>query len=236
VFVPTTANQQIVSLLDELHAHVIPCPRMSTDPPGDPCVHRFREAVSAGAVPFSVQGTENTWCLDGGRTIGWEMCTQVRLQFHRVFVQVGGGAFAASVAEGLRVGGGQPRLHAVQTDSCAPLDRAWHRSLALDHGDAAAHWTDCMWPWEQVGVSAADGILDDETYDWLPVLAAMARTGGLPVVANEAQVLLANEMAGLHTSIDASHTGTAGLAGLLAVRAQVGNDERVAVIFSGVRR
>ena len=27
----------------------------------------------AGAIPFSVQGPENAWCLDGGRTIGWEM-------------------------------------------------------------------------------------------------------------------------------------------------------------------
>ena len=38
------------------------------------------------------------------------------------------------------------------------------------------------------------------------------------------------------TGIDASHTGTAGLAGLLAVRDEVRGDERVAVIFSGIRR
>ena len=30
-------------------------------------------ASATGAVPFGVQGTENAWCLDGGRTIGWEM-------------------------------------------------------------------------------------------------------------------------------------------------------------------
>ncbi len=35
------------------------CPRRDDDPPGDPCVHRFREAVAAGAVPFGVQGPEN---------------------------------------------------------------------------------------------------------------------------------------------------------------------------------
>jgi hypothetical protein len=38
------------------------------------------------------------------------------------------------------------------------------------------------------------------------------------------------------TTIDASPTGTAGLAGLLATRQHVADDERVAVVFSGVRR
>ena len=93
-----------------------------------------------------------------------------------------------------------------------------------------------MWPWEHVGESAADGILDDETYDWLPVVEAMAATDGAPVVATEAHVLEANELGCRTTGIEASHTGTAGLAGLLAIRNQVAPDERVAVIFSGIRR
>lgn len=93
-----------------------------------------------------------------------------------------------------------------------------------------------MWPWEHVGTSAADGILDDETYDWLPVMSAMADSDGSPVVVTESQVLQANELARRHTTIDASHTGTAGLAGLLAVRDQIADDDRVTVIFSGVRR
>jgi len=40
------------------------------------------------------------------------------------------------------------------------------------------------------------------------------------------------------TGIDVSHTGSAGLAGLVALRSTdaVASDERVAVIFSGVRR
>ena len=93
-----------------------------------------------------------------------------------------------------------------------------------------------MWPWEHVGESAADGILDDETYDWLPVVEAMESTGGSPVVVTEAHVLEANELGRRTTGIDVSHTGTAGLAGLLAIREQVSPDERVVVIFSGIRR
>ena len=129
--------------------------------------------------------------------------------------------------------GHTPRLHAVQTEASAPLDRAWTRSRKTS---PAEHWGECMWPWEHVGESAADGILDDETYDWLPVFAAMADGHGSPVVATEAQVLEANELGCRTTGIDASHTGTAGLAGLLAMKDQLRGDERVAVIFSGIRR
>ena len=248
VFVPPSASAVVTARLRDLGATVEVCPRLPADPPGDPCVHRFREAVAAGAMPFSVQGPENAWCLDGGRTIGWEMAQQMAAcsaglgdgadgGFDRLFVQVGGGAFAASVAAGLRMADALPRLHAVQTDACAPLARAWDRSLALGGARRAGeHWTECMWPWEHVGTSAADGILDDETYDWLPVLAAMADSGGSPVVAGEPHVLAANELGRRTTGIDASHTGTAGLAGLLAMRDQLRPDERVAVVLSGVRR
>ena len=234
VFVPVAANQVVVAELRRLGATVVECPRRASDPPGDPCVHRFREAVSAGAVPFGVQGTENAWCLDGGRTIGWEMAQQGPT-FDRVFVQVGGGAFAACVAAGFAARGSAPRLHTVQTESCAPLERAWQRLPAVG-GDAAQHWTELMWPWEHVGSSAADGILDDETYDWLPVVRAMASTGGSPVVVGEDTVLEANDVGCRSTGIDASYTGTAGLAGLLAIRDKVGHHERVAVVFSGIRR
>ena len=242
VFVPVGANPRVVARLHELGATVVECPRRPADPPGDPCVHRFREAVASGAVPFSVQGTENAWCHDGGRTIGWEMARHMeeRIEGHpfdRVFVQVGGGAFAASVMAGFRMSGITPRLHAVQTTSCAPLARAWERAVSFGGAaQAAEHWDECMWPWEDVGSSAADGILDDETYDWLPVLSAMQGGHGSPVVAAEHHVLEANEFVRAHTALDPSHTGTAGLAGLLAARRQVGDGERVAVIVSGVRR
>ena len=230
VFVPPSASLHVTKRLAELGATVVQCPRLPSDAAGDPCVHRFREAVAEGAIPFSAQGTENAWCLDGGRTLGWEM---MDVSLHRAFVQVGGGAFAASVAAGLGAGGSQSRLHAVQTEASAPLERAWKRSRSKTPAD---HWDECMWPWENVGVSAADGILDDETYDWLPVVEAMESTGGSPVVVTEAHVLEANELGRRTTGIDVSHTGTAGLAGLLAIRDQVSPDERVAVIFSGIRR
>jgi threonine synthase len=242
VFVPPTADPAVVSRLKEVGADIVECPRRSDDPAGDPCIHRFREAVSAGAIPFTVQGTENVWCLDGGRTIGWEMARHLEENvvgppLDRMCVQVGAGTFAASAMAGFRMSGITPRLHAVQTDSCAPLERAYSKSVLLGGPQAAAvRWDECMWPWEHVGNSAADGILDDETYDWIPVVRAMVDGRGSPVVVTEARVLEANDLARTTSGINASHTGTAGLAGLLSVRETIAADERIAVIFSGVSR
>jgi threonine synthase len=215
----------------------VTCPRLAADPPGDPCVHRFREAVAAGAVPFGVQGPENALCLDGGRTLGFEISEALGHLIDRVFVQVGGGALVTGVGDGLRIGGVHPRVHAVQTEACAPLDRAWHRAQVAA---GPVRWTDCMWPWELDGAaaprSAATGILDDETYDWLGALDALRGGHGSTVVVPESDVLRANELARAHTVIDVDHTGTAGLAGLLAERDRIADDERVVVLFTGVRR
>ena len=237
VFVPPSASQNVLDTLASLGATVNVCPRRESDPAGDPCVLRFREAVASGSLPFGVQGTENAWCRDGGRTIGWEITDDLAHKADRIFVQVGGGAFAACVGEALRTAGVHPMLHAVQTAGCAPLERAWRRAAATGGvHNVGERWSECMWPWEEEPHSLADGILDDETYDWIGVLEGMASTGGSPVVASEDLVVRAHELAREHTDINVSPTGSAGLAGLLAVRNHVSDDERVVVIFSGVAR
>lgn len=245
VFVPPWASDAVTDVLEGLGALVQQCPRLDGDPPGDPCILRFRETVAAGAIPFSVQGPENALCLDGGRTIGWEMTESLGHLIDRVFVQVGGGALAACVGGAFRGAGIHPALHAVQTAAVAPLARAWEGAGALPGGRsaAAAHWRELMVPWQRTdtatssaATSLADGILDDETYDWLGVMDAMTGTGGSPVVVDESLVVEAHQLAVLTTRIDVSPTGSAGLAGLLAIREKVADDERVAVLFTGIAR
>ena len=238
VFIPEWAGGIVVETLTALGARINRCARQSQDPPGDPTVLRFREAVNNGSIPFSVQGPENALCLDGGRTIGWEMAQQFAQEniasLDAVFVQVGGGAFAASVSRGLSEAGINAPLVAVQTEGCAPLSRAWN--TAQSDANPAQHWTKHMWAWENEPVSLADGILDDETYDWVADIAQIQRTSGRVVVASELQVVEASSIAPQTTSIDASPTGTAGVAGLLSIRAELSNTARVAVVLSGVRR
>ena len=96
------------------------------------------------------------------------------------------------------------------------------------------HWAELMTPWADPH-SAADGILDDETYDWLGVFDVLRRSGGRPVVVPETAIARAHEL-GRATGIPVSATGTAGLAALLTPAGAPAPADRTAVIFSGVDR
>lgn len=233
VYVPTWMGDGFGDRLDALGARVHRSERRDDDPPGDPAMLRFRDAVAAGAVPFTVQGPENALCLDGGRTIGWEIGTQFPGEhIDRLFIQVGGGAFAAATSQGLDSIHGAVPLYAVQAAGCAPLERAWNRSTDADH--VAKVWAEAMTVWKSPA-SLADGILDDETYDWVDVVEAMRRNGGIPVVAPEAEIEAAHRLAH-EAGYNVSPTGSAGLAGLLTMRDDIAPNENIVVVLSGVTR
>jgi threonine synthase len=253
VFVPPDAEGKVLERLHALGATVVACPRAPGER-GDPCVHRFHEALAAGALPFCCQGNENGLAIDGGQTLVCEMLASGAPPLDHLVVQVGGGAlasacvqaYARAIAAGLVEHA--PRVHTVQTQGAAPLRRAWARvqqqlgqaATGSDEvlRDAAAHRSAYMWPWEAVPHSVATGILDDETYDWLAVLRGMAATGGSSVVVDEATLRQANDWAREATAIALSHTGSAGLAGLLQLRRDgvIAAGARVGLLFSGVQR
>ena len=238
VFVPTWMSDGFGDQLDRLGARVHRCERRADDPAGDPAMFRFREAVAAGSIPFTVQGPENALALDGGRTLGWEIGEQLLEQrageLDRIFVQVGGGAFATCV------GATHParRFHAVQVEGCAPLARAWRRAVGQSDrprvGAIADRWADLMTPWEDPH-SLADGILDDETYDWIGVFEAIGPGGDAPIVAAEADIVAAHTLA-QSAGFDVSPTGSAGLAGVLATIDELKPTRRVVVVKSGLAR
>jgi threonine dehydratase len=267
VFVPPDAEPAVLDRLHRLGARV-ELVRRAAGETGDPTVHRMHAAIDAGAVPFTCQGSDDGLAIEGGETLGLEIAEAAArdgVQLDRVLVQVGGGALASGVAGGLALAAtatiipAEPRLDTVQTTGAWPLRRAYRRvveALAergvtvagpIDRAapamwsvldDAAHHRSHYMWPWESEPRSIAHGILDDETYDWLAVVDAMLRTGGRPLVVDEADLLAAGELAVRTTAIDADETGTAGLAGLLHLQREraIGPDERVALLFTGVRR
>ena len=251
-FVPPDANPVVLDQLRKLGATIVVCPRRSGEL-GDPCYHRFREALATGALPFCCQGPDNGLTIEGGETIAYEIVDQVGgNSLDAIVVQVGGGALASACVQGLEraVAMGalatMPRLYTVQTEGAAPLARAFERIVARTQdygiagalGYAATHRPEFMWPWEQEPRSVAHGILDDETYDWLAVVKGMLETGGGAVVVNEHTLEEANALGREATGINVDHTGSAGLAGLMALRASedIGPDENVAVVFSGARR
>jgi threonine synthase len=276
VFVPTWGDPGVVARLRGLGAMVNVIPR-EAGVPGDPTYLALQRAIAGGALPFTCQGNENGLVIEGGMTLGYELASQLaedHVMIDRLFVQVGGGALASAVIQGLReavaLGAGRrlPRLHTVQTEGGYPLARAYDRlaervTQALGIGGAseqdranqiagrftsppvqgelrhaASHRSEFMWPWEHQPKSIAHGILDDETYDWLAVVKGLLETGGSPITADEQTLMRANDLARSATGIDVDHTGSSGLAGLVALRDRggVGEDEKVAVLFTGVRR
>ena len=201
VFIPEWADAGVVAQLRTLNAKVVFCERQQGEQ-GDPAYLRCLEAIDAGAQPFSCQSTMTPTTLDGGRTIGWELADQLITQSVKgrleLFIQVGGGALASAAWMGLCEGFAHhteesepgrpsiiaPVMRAVQTTACAPLDQAWGLlsracstpadRLALARSDPSQF----MRPWPDVGMSAAAGIIDDVTYDWLPIIAALCESDG----------------------------------------------------------
>ncbi len=163
-----------------------------------------------------------------------------------------------------------PIVHAVQPEGNHPLVRAWDRLVAEmlpvaepgtngERADAAqtlgpideqgfaevrarieADSGRYMAPWDDEPVSYATGILDDVTYDWIPLIEAMLRSGGHPVVASEHDLRQAHRLAHIHTDIEVCPTGAAGLGGLLSLLSSrphlFASGERIALLFTGHMR
>jgi threonine synthase len=280
VFIPPDADRAVVARLRALGASVTVAVRRP-GVGGDPAYALLRDALDRGAVPFTCQGNENGFAIEGGLTLGAELVSQLGdldRELDHVVIQVGGGALAASTIQALREAvalgalARMPRVHVVQTHGGYPLVRAYARvarhlldrpldatlpptigpwdladhlrEIAATPAGAAAlddlprHRSTWMWPWETTPESVAHGILDDETYDWYAVIRGLVESGGETVVADEATVRLANDLARRTTGIDVDHTGSAGLAGLIDLRRRgaIAPDDRVAVLFTGVRR
>lgn len=258
VFIPPDAEPAIVARLQSLGATIAVCPR-ADERRGDPCMRRFQEAVAAGRIPFTCQGSENGLVIEGGQTLGYELVSALLTagrSLDRLFIQVGGGALASATLQAFReavalgVLAHLPRIHAVQTRAAHPLIRAWERleqriashpgpdaaGVALRH--AATHRSEFMRPWETPPHSIARGILDDETYDWLAVLAGTIESGGAPVLVSEEALAEAHALARSLTDLPVCPTGSAGLAGLIELRRSgaVAPTETVGVLFTGVER
>jgi threonine synthase len=254
VFVPATADPAVLDRIASLGATIERCPR-EPGVPGDPSYRRFRAAVAGGALPFCCQGPDNGLTIDGGATLWLEVAEALGgTPPDRVLVQVGGGALASACVQAftdVHAAGRLPRIpavHAVQTRGAHPLERAFARVRERVGGDARdpaaiaaamqharTHRAAFMWPWETEPRSIAHGILDDETYDWAAVVEGMLRSGGSPIVVDEDALHAANHLARDTTHVEVSHTGSAGLAGLVQ---RLGADsaarrEQHVVIFSG---
>jgi threonine synthase len=296
-FVPDDVHENIAKGLLGNGADVC---KMSRQPgeTGDPCYKAFCSALEAGALAFSCSGPDNWSNIEGGKTIGFELFSQMsdlEQELDVLFVQTGGGALGSSVQAASRASfqagliKKEPAIACVQTESAYPLVRAWllmlkelcsrllmpcpfsttelsspekinliyssereflkeatqkikqnftGETVQSTLTQAGKNMSGFMWEWESAPKSIAHGILDDITYDWLSLLSGHFRSGGIPVVVSEMDLRQANELAVSKTNIPVDHTGTAGLAGLLAAKRYgiITGSDRVGLLFTGRKR
>ena len=133
VFVPQDVEASTMARLADLGATVTICTRRAGQK-GDPTYLRLLAAVAEGAIPFTCQGNQNGLAIEGGLTLGYELADALRaskLELEHLFIQVGGGALAASIiqalAEAKQLGALEfmPRIWAVETRNAHPLKRAY---------------------------------------------------------------------------------------------------------------
>ena len=65
--------------LESLGAEISICPRQA-GVPGDPTYRRLQQAVRAGALPFTCQGPDNGLAIEGCKTLGYEMVSDLAAQ------------------------------------------------------------------------------------------------------------------------------------------------------------
>jgi len=269
VCIPEDASPAVVEKLQYLNADIRVCPRgapsvstsfgqVSTEGAADPTVAVFKNLVEHhGSIPFSVQGSECGLAAEGGQTLAWEILDAAmrqgkELDFENIYVQVGGGALGAGLAQGFsRAVSGElgevveglqmeksPSLMCVQAEGNAPLHRAYQKmkESKCTPAEAKSRRPEFMYAWENP-TSIASGILDDETYDWVQLAEGLHNTGGDVVLVNDEAVVKAKEVAEQVFNVNACHTGSAGLASLITRQEGSSSSRRPSIaILSGLDR
>ena len=241
-----TRSSSPVSRSSELTSTV--CPRDGR--PGDPAYRRLLRALEEGAVPFTCQGNLNGLAVEGGETLGWEIVSTGTV-VDRLVVQVGGGALASACVQALTRGASRsepstaiPRLDTVQTEAAWPLKRAFDaieargnatRALRLPRRTAPRS---CGRGSRRRRASRTGSSTTRRTTGSPSSRRCSRRAAGRRSCRRGDGSRARTHSRSETTGIDVDPTGSAGLAGLLALReaAEITDDERIAVLFTGVVR
>ena len=242
-----------------------PLGTISTTGEADPTLAAFKNFVKHHqSIPFSVQGSECGLGVEGSQTIAWEVLEAIGRDYSsmaavhnhglgNLFIQVGGGALGAGLVQGFqRALEGElssvvpqslhvnvlPKIFTVQPVGNAPLHRAFSlmkQDNVMDAEVAAQTRARYMFPWENPH-SIAHGILDDETYDWVPLISGMLKTNGEALLVEDEPICAAKSFAEDTFGLNPCHTGSAGLAGMMEYKAATGDENINLVILSGLDR
>ena len=224
-FVPEKVPESKAYLLQHLGATVVRV-AAGKDRSVDPTAWLLREACDRfGWHPVPSFGAFNPYQIEGAKTLAYEICEAGDVD--HVVVQVGGAGLLAGVYRGFRdyleLGfiDQMPMIHAVQSEGCAPFVKAFQEGRDVVAWDSPS--------------TVAGGIADNYTWDWREGFEALRETGGSAVAVTDAEILDARRLLGKLEGVFAEPTGSASLAGVMALQREgmLGQGERVCALVTG---
>ncbi|MCX8174050.1 MAG: threonine synthase [Thermoplasmata archaeon] len=206
-FVPVDAPKSKLAQLQMLGALVyrVVLHEKGKDPTAEMlafCVRKF------GWHPVPSFGSFNPYQIEGAKTVAYEIAEEIDAD--AVVVPVGGAGLLLGTLKGFKeyreLGWieKEPIVHAVQSEGCAPLVRAWKERSEI------RAWANPR--------TVAGGIADPYTWDGNAALKLMYRNGGTAVAVPDSLILEAQESLAKYAGIFAEPTGSASLAGIIALR------------------
>ena len=249
---PPTPTRWSLARLEELGARRRGLPR-EPGVPGDPTYHRLLRGAREGAIPFTCQGNLNGLAIEGGETLGYEMVVAPASARRPARGAGGRGRAGERVRPGASRGASSsdasPRCRAstpCRPRARAPLQRAFDASSRAETRPGAlplsrAHAplaSSCGRGRRSRRASRTGSSTTRPTTGW-PWSRAMLATGGRPLVVDE-ETLARGERARAarrpgSTSTPRARPGWPGCS-RCARRPRSRDDERVAVLFTGVVR
>jgi len=180
-----------------------------------------------GFINMSTAREFNPYCVEGYKSIGYELAVQPDLPDH-IIVPAGGGSLLAKIWEGLcdakRLGviGKLPKMTGIQASGCAPLVKAYKEQSAVRK-------------WHQKPDTIAFAIADEWPHDGELALKAVRASGGTLEEVDDQEILNAQKWLCSQEALFAEAASAATLAGLFKLRKAgfIKRDDSAALIISG---
>ncbi|MGC8912996.1 MAG: threonine synthase [Thermoplasmata archaeon] len=225
-FVPEDAPKAKLAQLQMLGAKVYRVKSIKGDEHQDPTADMLEKCVERyGWHPVPSFGTFNPYQIEGAKTLAYELAEDVDAD--AVVVPVGGAGLLLGTLKGYmeytNLGWIEktPLIHAVQSEGCSPLVKAWKEKKEIV-------------PWNNPK-TVAGGIADPYTWDGNAALKLMWKNGGTAVDVPDKLILEAQKYLARYAGIFAEPTGSASLAGIIALKEQgvIRRDETVVCLVTG---
>ncbi|MBI2507708.1 threonine synthase [Candidatus Woesearchaeota archaeon] len=209
-FVPENIPRSKAQLLQTYGAEVYRV--KAENPKEDPTIVLLKKACKEfGWHPVAPFGIFNPYQIEGSKTMAYEIAefcflNKINAPDH-VVVPVGSGGGLIGWYKGflefntLGFVGKVPKIHAVQSEGCAPFVKVFNEKKDLEAWEAPH--------------TVAGGLADNYTWDWKGGLDSLLNSHGIALTVSDREILEAKRLLSRMEGIFSEPTGAASLAGII---------------------